>query len=240
MSSLVSFKTYGSGQTTLVCFPGWLHPLEKEPLFLKLLSKEFTVISVLLPGYMGTADADSLSDFPALAQDIHSFLKKIHSKKIVLVGFSLGCRLIMELEKQFPSAHPKIFVGCPIGSYQIPFWAKPLLSKSKIVNVLRKSSVIKKKIVTMALRKLSTRKAIFRDTSVSLTGAFDSLVALLLSKTDDSLFTQNALFIYGENDAYTQLAKVLSPKNIIFIKNAEHNCVRSNEKRVIKHMREFI
>lgn len=49
--SKLQLKTYGSGKKALLCVPGWTHPIEKESLFLELLSKKFTVISVLLPGY---------------------------------------------------------------------------------------------------------------------------------------------------------------------------------------------
>lgn len=238
--SQVVLKKYGSGNIAIIAFPGWIHPIENENKFLMLLSKKYTVYSIHLPGYMGNHDSDSFHDFTHLVNTIHDELKKIKEKQ-VFVGFSMGCRLIMELEKLYPDDLKKIFVGSPVNNYSIPFWAKILLLSFSHLSLLRKSRFFKIFVVNKALKTITNdEQAVFNKENISLTGAFDSLVGLIKSQSCFEKFVDSTKFIYGESDGYLVEAKNFNIKNLSVIKNAGHNCVRDNENKVFDLIDSFI
>lgn len=238
--SHVTLKKYGNGKDILVGFPGWNHPVEKEGKFLQLLTKKYTVYSVHLPGYVGNKDLNTFQDFTSIAYEIYEELKKIKGE-LVLIGFSMGCRLIMELEREHPNNWKKIFVGSPVYNYDIPIWAKLLLLNSVFINFLRKFHSFKLFVVNKALKTITQDKqAFFQGNNVTLTGSFDSLVGLLKSETNFKKYTNSALFIYGENDDYLKEAKKLSVKSLKVIDTVGHNCVRNNENKVINLIDAFI
>ncbi|MBU0974461.1 alpha/beta hydrolase [Patescibacteria group bacterium] len=239
MSKIV-FKKYGSGSTALIAFPGWIHPIENENKFLKLLSQKYIVYSIHLPGYLDNKNSESFYNFSHYCNEIHRELKKINGEQ-VLVGFSMGCRLIMELEKLYPNDFKKIFVGSPVSSYKISLWAKVLLLNSSIFSLLRKSKTFKNLVVNKALKTITNdRKAVFNGENVTLTGAFDSLIGLIKSESYFEEYIYSTSFIYGKKDHYLQEAKNFNIKNLKVIKNAGHNCVRDNEVKVMGIIDSFI
>ncbi len=239
--STVTFKSYGSGPTTLFCFPGWIHPIEKEPKFLELLSKKYTVVSVQLPGYVDAADSKKFVDFTVLAQEVNSKIQEFPGNKKVLLGFSMGARFIMEMDKLEKLSYSKIFVGAPVGEYIVPFWAKLLLSHTWLITIVRRSSLFKQKVVNIALQTISNDpNHFFRANTTSLNGAFDSLLGLIKTKHDFKIYAQDSLFIYGDGDSYLQKISNYTVKQLIVIKNAPHNCVNGNEKQVVKIISEAI
>ncbi|MCB9800640.1 MAG: alpha/beta hydrolase [Pseudomonadales bacterium] len=234
--SKIILKKYGSGNTVLVAFPGWTHPIENEKEFLNLLSKKYTVYSVCLPGYVKNKNSNKFNDFKNLVSDIDKEIKKIKSKNIVYIGFSMGCRLIMELENKYPNKYKKIFVGTPVHNYRIPLWANLLLLNSNIINILRKSKSFKLFIVNKALKNiLNDNKAVFnKNRNVTLTGAFDSLIGLIKSDNTFIKYKKTTNFIYGNNDKYLYEAKKYNLKSLYIIENADHNCVRNHEEEVVR------
>lgn len=239
--SKITLEKYGTADKTLITFPGWIHPIENEKKFLDLLRKKYTVYSICLPGYVNNKNSNSYINFREIAGDIQIELMDIKNKNIVYVGFSMGCRLIMELEKQFPSVNKKIFVGSPVSDFKIPFWARLLLLNSKLINFLRRFDLFKLYIVNKALKKITqNHESVFKAQNVTLSGAFDSLVGLIQSQTNFEKYLKSTLFIYGEDDPYLREVENYKTKNLKIITNAEHNCVRDNEAEVVKIIDQYL
>lgn len=232
--SNIALNKYGSGNTALIAFPGWIHPIENEKKFLDLLSKKYTVYSVCLPGYMKSPDANYFNDFSSLVDEIHTQLINIKEKK-VYIGFSMGCRLIMELEEKFPSNYKKIFIGSPVRGYSIPLWAKVALINTYLLSLLRKFQVFKLFVIHTALRTITQdNKAIFKEKNVTITGAFDSLLGLIRSQIYFERYVKSAKFVYGEHDTYLRDAGEFEISDLSIIKNSGHNCVRDTEREVVQ------
>lgn len=229
MSQIV-LHTYGNSNKTIVMLPGWKYPVEKEPKFIETLSKKYTLVTVQLPGYWDNPDAFAFLDFSELAKIILAELKMQNIVPSAWIGFSMGCKLLMEIERDSPSTVPNIFVGCPQGKYETPPWAQVLLKSRWIISLLRRSSIIKRFVVATALKFLKNRDI----DGVTLTGAFDSLVALLRSSVEVTSKSVHALYLYGNQDRYVPIAQKKSLPNIAIIHNAPHNCVRDHEEEVVR------
>ncbi len=231
----INFKQYGVRGKILVFFPGWISPIEKEKLFLNILSKKYRVVSVHLSGYLNARELNSFKDFSSLAPKIHALLVSRHLDKGVFVGFSLGYRLIMELSKKYPNNNKKIFIGAPVKNFDIPFWAKLILKSNLVINFLRKSRFVKNHLVFLARKHIDKNVQYkFSDSFVTLTGAFDSLVGLLKTTSSIMPHQKKVLFIYGEKDSYLKQARSVGIRNITIIKNAGHNCIRGHEKETVQ------
>lgn len=239
--SVISLNEYGSGKTTLLVFPAWSHPVEKETLFLNILSKKFRVISIQLPGYFGNPDASKFNNFNFLAREITSELNKNKITNPILLGFSLGCRLIMEFNNVYPNNFQQIFVTCPIKAFKVPIWARPLITSEFILNILRKNHYFTRQMVEIALRKITNDpNSVLIADKVTLLGAFDSLLALLNSKIDLNKELKRATFIYGDNDPFYLDAKIKNPKFLKVVSGASHNCVIKHEHEVAKMIEESL
>lgn len=237
----VKLKKYGTDPRAIIAFPGWTHPIENEQSFLNLLSKKYTVYSLHLPGYMSNPDSKLFLTFSDLVKETQENLEKITSKEVIYIGFSMGCRLIMEFEKTHAIKSKKIFVGCPIKNYDIPLWANPLLFSSYIINVLRKVDCFKRFVVNIALRVITgDNSAVLSNGNVTLTGAFDSLIGLIKTQSLLQNYTDRTMFIYGEDDAYLRDSRSHGIKNLKVIPNVGHNCVNQHEVEVINIINQFI
>ncbi len=227
--SQILFHSYGNAQKVIIMLPGWKYPPEMEPKFIKLLSEKYRLVTVQLPGYWDNPDASTFLDFSELAEMI---LHELNTQKIVpsaWVGFSMGCKLFMEIEHCKPNIVPSIFVGCPQGKYQVPSWGRVLLTSKRIVLLLRKNPMSKKYIVRMALKTLKNHDL----DQVTVTGAFDSLLGLLRSTVRPTPKTLQSLYIYGNRDRYLSIAQEKCLPNLAIIPNADHNCVRDHEPEVV-------
>ena len=233
----ITFTTQGAGAQTIICFPGWIHPVAKERRFVELLSAHYTVISVDLPGYNQTPDAPNLRLFPEIAQQVNDYLTNAQLVPDIFFGFSMGCHLILELYKKYPryATARTVFVGCPLGLHHIPFWAKTLLSQPWLITTIRAIQTAKTVLVATALKEISdgtiTR---FSSKTVTSTGAFDSLIGLLNSRTHTQEHPPQTLHIYGEHDFYLKTAKKMQLPNMHTIPGAGHNCIRGFEEEVLR------
>lgn len=250
--SKISLKKYGSGKNKIVCFPGWIHPMEKEPVFIKKLAKHFTVYTLQLPGYMDQPESRKLLSFEKLSREIHDLLEeeevglggsrfekskptKSRESNTTFLGFSMGCRLIMSYLQQFEHRGQLVFIGLPTGDYNLPFWAKIILSSDFLIHFFRKNNALKSRVVDLATASISSDKtAKFKPKHVSLTGAFDTLVALLKSGFHWQEFRDRACFIYGQRDKYLAQIKRTSPKTLHVLEGLPHNCVTEHEEEIVK------
>jgi len=232
--SIVSFSYFGQGKKTLILFPGWTHPAEKEPKFIKELSKKYSVLSVNLPGYSHNQDTKRYHNFHNLTKELHAELEKKNIRPVAFIGFSMGCRLIFSYNSIYPNNIRNIFIGSPIRSFDLPYWASFIFKYEFMIQILRNNSVFSQICVNMALRNISSNpRAKFKPKYVSLIGAFDSLVGVIncVERINTKPFS---LFIYGEKDKYLKDARNKNIQNIKIVDGADHNCVPGHEEELVK------
>jgi len=232
--SCINFSHFGKGKKTLVLFPGWISPAEKEPKFIRKLSEKYSILSVNLPGYSHNQDTNRYHNFDNLTKELHAELEKKNIRPIAFIGFSMGCRLIFSYNKMYPNMIKDIFIGSPLGSFELPNWASLIFRYEFLIQILRKNAVFSQFCVNMALQNISSDpRATFKPKYVSLIGAFDSLVGVIncVERINAKPFS---LYIYGEKDKYLKEAQNKNIQNITIVKGAEHNCVRGNEEELVR------
>ena len=232
--SAIHFSYFGMAQRTLILFPGWTHPAQKEPKFINELSKKFKIASLELPGYMHNQDLSNYQDFLFLARELHTELKKTEINFSAFVGFSLGSRLISTYLKFYPNDIKCIFISYPTEPYQLPIWARLLVNNRLFIDILRRNKQFKQFVVNKALRTINQDKtAVFHPDRVTLMGAFDSLIGLITSEVNLDTYKNLATFIYGEHDEYLFGAQKKNLNHLKIVKGAAHNCVRGHEMEIV-------
>lgn len=230
---MITTKKYGKGRRSVLFFPGWTHPIENEKKLLKTLSNTYTIHSINPPGYNNNPDGNHPYTLADLADSIHIYIKKEKLNNATLIGFSMGCKIIMQYIKKYRHTGQLVFIGCPTKEYPVPAWGRLVLKNKTAIEIIRQNQLFKRAIVNKALSILNEKPTSFTSNTVTTAGAFDSLIALLKDQNDWKVKAKKATFIYGSQDPYlTEFKKHFS--NAHSIKNAPHNCIIGNEREMSK------
>lgn len=232
---LLSIQRVGhSDKPSLILVPGWIYPYIEERAFLQFLGSHYYLHLVNLPGYAETADATNPYQFDDLVQELTAYVEEHQLYTAQLMGFSMGARLLMHYLDSHGHSGSVVFVGAPSDAYDLPVWARVMLAKPWLIRLLRKLKPFMRYVVQRALRQIThDPKARYESTTVTLQGAFDSLIALLLSETDWTGYADKATFVYGDRDDYLKAVRDIQPAKLHVIAHAGHNCVRDNEEQML-------
>ena len=95
-------RIVGTGEPSLIFVHGYACALEDWDRQLEALSNDFRCIALSLPGHGGVALPNTVS-IEALAEAVNGAREQIGGGRVVLIGHSMGCRVVMEAYCQSPA-----------------------------------------------------------------------------------------------------------------------------------------
>lgn len=122
----VNYKITGLGKP-LVILPGWLHNSDHWQLVQEILSKNFQVIVLDLPGFGKSQDPPISWDITQYADFIENFLKDLSIEKCFLLGHSFGGRIVTKLAGRQSPYLEKIILLDSAGINSKRGWKKNLV-----------------------------------------------------------------------------------------------------------------
>jgi pimeloyl-ACP methyl ester carboxylesterase len=119
-SSQLHFLKAGTGNTVILCFHGYGETADYFVFLANLLSPEqYTLIAVDLPFHGKTVWKEGLRFLPADLQKITELIMEQSAvtpdQKIILMGFSLGGRVALQLYQTMPASIFKLILMAPDG-----------------------------------------------------------------------------------------------------------------------------
>ena len=120
--SQIHYYRFGSGSAYICCFHGYGEDGSRFGLFEKELGAAYTLISIDLPFHGQTVWKEGLLLKPAeLLEMINSIIPK--EKPILLMGYSMGGRVCLQLLASFPDRFYQLVLMAPDGLHKNP-WQK--------------------------------------------------------------------------------------------------------------------
>ena len=98
----INFRVVGSDEPTLIFVHGFACNLEDWDAQVRGLSPRFRCGALDLPGHGGSAMPSTVS-IATMAEAVNKVKDQIGSHKAILIGHSMGCRVIMEAFQQSPT-----------------------------------------------------------------------------------------------------------------------------------------
>jgi pimeloyl-ACP methyl ester carboxylesterase len=98
----INFKVTGAQDPTLVFVHGYACSLDDWDAQVKALSPRFRCAALDLPGHGASAKADSVS-IAGMGSAVKQVKERLGARATILVGHSMGCRVIVEAFLQSPS-----------------------------------------------------------------------------------------------------------------------------------------
>lgn len=194
---------------TIVLLPGWLHNFENETKFIHELQKYFNVVTIKYPGYYGIKELNNLPVKYDLPKYVYSKLKRLKSKSYYLLGFSMGCQVVLHLVNKYNLKNKIILISPTAHSLEdeAPFLIKPFLRNIRFFKFIRNSNFLSKLLVNMAYRKIfkvtenkQIDKTVFDNPNITTKGAFDTLYFLTTCFVNPIIYRNQATFIFGEKE----------------------------------------
>jgi len=224
----IEVNKFGSGDKTLILLAGWTHDFQYERRLIRQLSRKNTVYTISYPGYSGSDETPKAQSMRYLSEIIDTVAALLELKHFTLVGFSMGCQVVLNYLKRH--IFQKAILISPITEpldKSIPFYGKLIMHSNLLIKLTRRSRLLKFHLVQKAYWNIGNvtenvkRKIIFRETHVTLTGAFDTLIANLTSFIDPLKYRRRVRFIFGEKEV---LQKTLDKNGVKYdvIKNSRH------------------
>jgi len=97
----LNFRVVGTDEPTLILVHGFACALEDWDAQVRGLSPRFRCAALDLPGHGGSAMPATVS-IATMARAVNTVKDQIGSRRAILIGHSMGCRVIMEAFKQSP------------------------------------------------------------------------------------------------------------------------------------------
>ena len=234
----VEFNIYGKSKNCLILLSGWTHDFQYDKSFINELEKKRKVITISYPGYSGSYESNKAQSMKFLSGLIDLIVLELKINKFELVGFSIGCQVVLEYLKNHPKQRA-ILISPVMHSLteNIPFYGKIILRSDFLVSFIRNFTLLKLSLVNIAYSKIATvtegkkRHSKFSDDKVSLNGAYDTLIATLKSFINPLLYKDRIRFVFGENEVDR---KILDSKAIKYniLKNAGHGSFDTHYKQI--------
>jgi pimeloyl-ACP methyl ester carboxylesterase len=131
--SRIHYHCFGSGPDYICCFHGYGEDGSKFGLFEKDLGDKYTLIAIDLPFHGQTEWKEGLTLQPGeLLEIMYTILPNI--APIVLIGYSMGGRVCLQLLESFPNRFKKLVLMAPDGLHKNP-WQR-FSTQTKIGNRL--------------------------------------------------------------------------------------------------------
>jgi len=131
--SRIHYHRFGSGPTYICCFHGYGEDGSRFGLFEKELGNNYTLIAIDLPFHGQTEWNEGLQLKPVELLEIMNQIIPDESP-ILLMGYSMGGRVCLQLLESFPNRFQKLVLMAPDGLHKNP-WQR-LATQTKIGNQL--------------------------------------------------------------------------------------------------------
>jgi esterase len=133
----LNYKTYGSGEETIVILHGLFGMLDNWHYHAKNLGTHYTVYTLDLRNHGNSPHADEMT-YSLMANDLEQFCEAQQLDKIILIGHSMGGKAAMQFAVDFPYRLKKLVVAdiapkkYPSGGHSIYFKAFKEIDFSKM------------------------------------------------------------------------------------------------------------
>jgi pimeloyl-ACP methyl ester carboxylesterase len=97
----INFRVFGTDEPTLIFVHGFACTLDDWDAQVRELSPRFRCAALDLPGHGGSAMPSTVS-IATMAEAVNMVKHQIGSQRAILIGHSMGCRVIMEAFRQSP------------------------------------------------------------------------------------------------------------------------------------------
>jgi hypothetical protein len=237
----VEINIIGSGENTLILLSGWTHDFQYEKDFLIELSKYYKVVTISYPGYLGSEENRHAQKMWFLASLVDEVVHKLNLKNYKLLGFSMGCQVALKYIDKYNKNTKAILISPTSNSPKdmLNVFQNLIIQSKILIGVFRENSKLKVELINLAYGKIgkitenSDNKSYFKDKSVTLNGAFDTLIALLTSYTNPLKYKNNIMFIFGDNEILQNKLKE-KKVDIIELENASHGAFKTKYKEIVK------
>lgn len=224
-----NYLAVGQGEPVLLLH-GWGSSIVPYSQLVDLLSKQYFVIALDMPGFGETAEPDRPFDVDDYVDFVLAFLKQFSLEKLSLVGHSFGGRVIIKMaNRQLPFAIDKIVLIDSAGIK--PQGSKKKSFKQKVYKIGKWFATRKliKKLFPGLLEKLRVTFG-----SADYAAASPMMRQCLVRVVNEDLthllpgIRRPTLLVWGENDTATPLAdakkmEALIPEaGLAVIRNAGH------------------
>ncbi len=242
----IEVNVHGTGKPVYIMLAGWTHDFQYEDNLIHTLPQIATVITISYPGYSGSDENSKAQSANFLSTIISSVIEELRLTHFTLVGFSMGCQIVLRYIKNHPKQ--KAVLLSPVLHSLLadtPSYGKILLSSKFLLQCIRSINPIKKYLVNLAYSKISNvtegrnNDATFEPTRVTVNGAFDTLIATISSFIDPIEYRENVQFIFGDREiSQNKLDQYQIPYRLI--RNAGHETFEKNFKQVAKLITSYI
>ena len=203
----IEINIFGKKHKFLLLLAGWTHDFQYETKFINELSKKYTVLTISYPGYSQSEENPKAQSMTFLSTIIDSVIHSQNITKFTLVGFSMGCQVVVNYLSSHPQQHA-VLISPILHSllHDSPLYARILLASPFLLNIVRHFSAIKKTLVLKAYSQIgkvtegAENTSQFTDGRVSITGAFDTLIATLTTFNDPVRYQDRIRFIFGDGE----------------------------------------
>ena len=234
----IELNVFGTAPKTLIFLAGWTHDFQYEPPLIRLLQKKFRVVTISYPGYAKSQESTRAESMRFLSTIIDSVVASLNIRDYTLVGFSMGCQVAVDYLKRHPSARAVLIspVMHPLIE-DTPWYGKLLLSSSMFINAIRVLPGIKRMLVEKAYSMIGgvtegkKNTSGFTDSRLSVTGAYDTLIAALTSFTDPLFFKDRIRFIFGDEEVLQRKHDMMNIRYEV-IHHAGHGAFETEYKQI--------
>lgn len=236
----VGITTSGTKGQTLILLPGWTHDFQYEAKFVQELAKKHKVVTISYPGYFESQENYKSMSMLFLAEIVDSVIKQLKLKDFKLIGFSMGCQVVLKYIDTFNKTAKAVLISptlSPLTDYLNPAQIK-LVKARFVLKLVRISNYLKPRLVNLAYSKIGSitegkqKDIYFKSKSVSINGAFDTLVAMATSFVDPLKYKDNVEFIFGDKEILQNNLKGVIEYKVL--KNTGHGAFHTHYKEIAK------
>jgi len=238
------YSDEGAGPTLLLLH-GWQDTRHSFDAIATLLSKEYRVIRLDLPGFGQTETPRESWDVDAYIDFVNAFMKKINSKPQGMVGHSFGGRIIIKGVATKVFNPQKIVLISPAGVAKRNTMRQSVYAAGALVGKVLIN------IPPFLFWKSSLRKNIYRWmrsdylTTGEMKETFLRVIQEDLSKYAAEIQNET-LLIWGNTDTVTPIAegktleKLIVGSKLITLQNCGHFVHKENPKIVAEYIKNFL
>lgn len=240
---LTNYLKTGTKPKTVLLLHGWADKATTFDLVVENLSKEYSCVSIDLPGFGASEHPDNAWSINDYSNFIGNFLTKLGIKPELILGHSNGGAIAINLVAENIYIPKKLILLASAG-------IRERSTKKSFLKIAAKSAKIATRPLPVKLQqkiKQKSYKTIGSDYMIepSMKETFKNIVSYDI-RGDAEKVTIPTLLIYGENDNATPprfgkiLASIIKKSKLEIIKDGDHFIHQNNNQEVNKLIQGFI